>query len=125
MPEALAMTTASAGFRAGPMPQTPASHILWEQAAGDLARGTFTLLGLWGGSDACRMALLDPATMRIGILTLAGQRFPSVGRLHPPAQRLERAAADLFGLDPRGRPRHPAMARPRPLGRHPPARCRD
>ncbi|RUW98368.1 hydrogenase expression protein HypE, partial [Mesorhizobium sp. M2A.F.Ca.ET.037.01.1.1] len=54
-----------------------------------------------------------------------GGRYPSVGQLHPPALRLERAAADLFGLAPQGLPdtrrwldhgqwgiSHPLAARP-------------
>ena len=56
-------------------------------------------------------------------------RFPSVGRLHPPAIRLERALRDLFGLDPVGLPdrrpwldhgrwdlRHPLANEPKPQG---------
>ena len=50
--------------------------------------------------------------------------FPSVGALHPPAIRLERAIRDLFGLEPVGRARHAALARSRPLGRAPSARRR-
>ena len=30
--------------------------------------------------------------------------FPSLGRVHPPAIRLERAIKDLFGLEPQGAP---------------------
>lgn len=81
----------------------------WEQAAADLATGAGTLFGLWGDQNAAHMAILDPATPdatpdagRIRILTHPGPRFPSVARLHPPAQRLERAAADLYGLVPEG-----------------------
>ena len=40
----------------------------------------------------------------MGIASIEGlsEGFPSVGTLHAPAQRLERAASDLFGLVPQG-----------------------
>jgi Ni,Fe-hydrogenase III large subunit len=56
------------------------------------------MLSLWGDADTVHLAVLEDETA--GILTLAcpAGRFPSVGRLHPPALRLERAIRDLFGL---------------------------
>jgi Ni,Fe-hydrogenase III large subunit len=84
------------------MPRSVVSDAVWEQAAGDLARSAFTLLSLWGSDRAVHMALMDPETKAVGIVSLEGPSFPSVGRLHPPAQRLERAVADLFGLVPEG-----------------------
>jgi Ni,Fe-hydrogenase III large subunit len=63
----------------------------------------------------------------MGVISLdcRGGRYPSVGQHHPPALRLERAAADLFGLAPQGLPdtrrwldhgrwgvSHPLAARP-------------
>ena len=50
--------------------------------------------------------------------------FPSVGRLHAPAQRLERALRTSSAWCRRRRGRHAALARPRPLGRHAPPRRR-
>ena len=52
------------------------------------------------------MALLDEDAGDIGVVSLEcpDGRYPSVGLLHPPALRLERAAADLFGLMPEGLP---------------------
>ena len=52
------------------------------------------------------MALLDGNARDIGVVSLKcpDGRYPSVGLLHPPALRLERAAADLFGLLPQGLP---------------------
>ncbi|UCI09719.1 NADH-quinone oxidoreductase subunit C [Mesorhizobium sp. B1-1-8] len=52
------------------------------------------------------MALLDENAGNVGVVSLEcpDGRYPSVGRLHPPAIRLERAAADLFGLLPQGLP---------------------
>ena len=52
------------------------------------------------------MALLDEAARDFAVLSLACKtgRFPSVGRLHPPAIRLERTIHDLYGLLPEGAP---------------------
>jgi len=71
----------------------------WLQARTHLAAGEGTMLSLWGDSDAVHLAVL--ATGETAILTLAcpGRRFPSIGNLHPPALRLERAARDLYGLE--------------------------
>ena len=59
------------------------------------------------------MALLDEAG-EIAVVSLAcAERFPSVGRHHPPAIRLERTICDLFGLRGRWRARPAALARSR------------
>jgi Ni,Fe-hydrogenase III large subunit len=78
----------------------------WRELAHGLARGEATLLSLWGEADAVHMALLDEARTSLGVATLEcpDGGFPSVGALHPPAIRLERAARDLFGLTPEGAP---------------------
>lgn len=77
----------------------------WSLAAEQLAGGRWSLLGLWGEPDKVHMALLDEAR-DIGVISLdcRGGRYPSVGQHHSPALRLERAAADLFGLAPQGLP---------------------
>jgi Ni,Fe-hydrogenase III large subunit len=46
----------------------------------------------------------DAAAIRVLTLPCPDGRYPSVGRVHAPAIRLERAAADLFGLKPEGLP---------------------
>ena len=78
----------------------------WNLAAEQLAGGRWSLLGLWGEPGAVHMALLDEDARDIGVVSLKcpDGRYPSVGLLHPPALRLERAAADLFGLVPEGLP---------------------
>lgn len=77
----------------------------WNLAVEQLAAGRWSLLGLWGEPETVHMALLDEAR-EIGVISLPcpGGRYPSVGLRHPPALRLERAAADLFGLLPQGLP---------------------
>jgi Ni,Fe-hydrogenase III large subunit len=72
----------------------------WTDACRRIAAGEGTLLSLWGDADTIHLAVLEDGS--IGVLTLAcpAGRFPSVGRIHPPALRLERTVRDLFGLQP-------------------------
>jgi Ni,Fe-hydrogenase III large subunit len=76
----------------------------WKCAADRLAAGDARLLSLWGEPDAVHMGL--EAGTDIAVLSLAcpGKSFPSVGRVHPPALRLERTIRDLYGLRPEGCP---------------------
>jgi Ni,Fe-hydrogenase III large subunit len=78
----------------------------WRSISGQLADGYWCLLGLWGDTGAVHMAVLDDTQGRADIavvsLDCAGGRFPSVGALHPPAIRLERAIHSMFGLEPVG-----------------------
>jgi Ni,Fe-hydrogenase III large subunit len=78
----------------------------WRLVSGELAAGHATLLGLWGDAGAVHMAVLEQR--QAGILVVSMEcpdgRFPSVGALHPPAIRLERAIRSLFGLEPVGLP---------------------
>ncbi len=91
-------------FRTGTLQRHKMTRAQWEQAAGDAARGYVTLLSLWATRSAVHMALMEPNSRGVGILSLENRRaeFPSVARLHPPAQRLERSITDLFGLAPQG-----------------------
>ncbi len=76
----------------------------WEQAAARLQVGELALLGLWGEPRYVHMAVMERDTNGCTVLSVEcdGNRFPSVGRLHPPAIRPERAIRDLVGLDPVG-----------------------
>lgn len=81
------------------------SRQAWIAASAALAEGRLTLVSFWGETDRVHMAVLDEANA-LHHLTLpcpAGH-YPSVGQIHAPAIRLERAAADLFGLRPEGLP---------------------
>jgi Ni,Fe-hydrogenase III component G len=76
----------------------------WRHVTGAIAVGRATLLGLWGDSDATpavHMAIMAEATGEIAVLTLAcpAGTFPSVGALHWPAIRLERAIQSLYGFE--------------------------
>jgi Ni,Fe-hydrogenase III large subunit len=73
----------------------------WQDASTRLQSGELALLGLWGEPGLAHMALMERASHEFGVLTLAcdANRFPSVGRLHAPAIRLERTMRDLYGLE--------------------------
>jgi Ni,Fe-hydrogenase III large subunit len=90
-----------------PWPRLVVTEETWSRAADRLGRGALSLLGLWGEADQVHMAVADATDAEaIRVLTLhcPGRRYPSVGQRHAPAIRLERAAADLYGLQPEGLP---------------------
>ena len=89
-----------------PVPRAIVDAAGWRRAAEALRDGRVTLLGLWGDRAAVHMAVLDEPAGDFIVLSLdcASRRFPSVGALHPPAIRLERAIRDLFGLEAEGAP---------------------
>lgn len=89
-----------------PWPRAVVGADTWRLAARCMAETRLTLLDLWGERDRVHMALLDEQEAGVGIIShdCEGRRYPSVGRLHAPALRLERAAADLFGLIPEQSP---------------------
>lgn len=76
----------------------------WTAAADLLRAGEVTLLGLWGETGTIHMALGEDCDVGVLSLPCRDGHYPSVGRRHPPALRLERAARDLFGLEPDGSP---------------------
>jgi Ni,Fe-hydrogenase III large subunit len=88
-----------------PWPRAEVAPEAWEEAGRRLAGGALTLLGLWAEPARVHMAVLA-APSDVAVLTTACRDggFPSIGRLHPPALRLERAARDLYGVDPVGLP---------------------
>ena len=87
-----------------PWPRCVVEASTWERAIAGLVTGEMAMLGLWGESECVHMALIEAATNTIAILSLPCPQgvYPSVGRTHPPAIRLERAIHDLFGLVPEG-----------------------
>ena len=68
--------------------------------------GRWSLLGLWGEPTTVHMAIMDEDTAEIAVVSLdcPDRSYPSVGKHHPPALRLERTVGDLFGLTPQGSP---------------------
>jgi Ni,Fe-hydrogenase III large subunit len=85
-----------------PWPRAVVGRETWQRAIGLLQAGRCTLLGLWGEKAFVHIALADEGCTELGILSMAceGNSFPSVGQLHAPAIRLERAVRDLSGLEP-------------------------
>jgi Ni,Fe-hydrogenase III large subunit len=76
----------------------------WEDASAGLHAGGLALVALWGEPGCAHLAVMDRRSHDMRVLTLPGERFPSVGRWHPPAIRLERAMRDLHGLEAEGAP---------------------
>ena len=123
----------------------------WNALTEGLAGGAWTLLGLWGEAGMVHLAVYEaqinppqppfekgekreaPGEFIVASLPCPDGRFLSVGRWHPPAQRLERAIADLVGLQPVDAPdsrpwldhgrwpvSHPLGSATRPAGAMPP-----
>jgi len=92
-----------------PWPRFAVTPDVWRNVAGELAAGRATLLGLWGDAAAVptvHMAIIANGTADIAVVSLGcpAATFPSVGALHPPAIRFERAIASLYGFEPAGAP---------------------
>ena len=89
-----------------PWPRAVVGTHLWRFAANELAQGRLSLLGLWGEPSMVHMAIMDEDTTEIAIVSLdcPNRSYPSIGKHHPPALRLERAVNDLFGLPAEGLP---------------------
>src|SRR5690242_16837321 len=87
-------------------PRAAVDASIWEFAAGELGQGRWSLLGLWGEPSTVHMAILDQQAAAIAVVSLdcPDRHYPSVGRHHPPAIRLERTVKDLFGLSAEGSP---------------------
>ncbi|UPK06561.1 NADH-quinone oxidoreductase subunit C [Bradyrhizobium sp. 170] len=89
-----------------PWPRVVVDASVWTFAATELAHGRWSLLGLWGEPATVHMAIMDGQAAEIAVVSLdcPDRSFPSVGKHHPPALRLERTIHDLFGLSAEGAP---------------------
>jgi Ni,Fe-hydrogenase III large subunit len=85
-------------------PATTVDARAWSEAGQRLQSGTLSLLGLWGEPGIAHLAVLEDGRPRLMQLPCSDNRFPSLGRLHAPAIRLERAMRELYGLEPEGAP---------------------
>jgi Ni,Fe-hydrogenase III large subunit len=116
-----------------PWPRFIVHQQVWGALGEGLADGQWSLLGLWAdrpleSAPVVHMALLDRAgAIAVATVACPDGRFPSVGRVHAPALRLERTVRDLFGLEPEGCPDdrpwldHGRWAVRAPLGQREPA----
>jgi Ni,Fe-hydrogenase III large subunit len=89
-----------------PWPRARVGREIWQQATSMLAEGQCTLLALWGEKEFVHVALIDAEGNEPVILSFAcdEHHYPSIGRQHAPAIRLERSLRDLSGLEPEGLP---------------------
>jgi Ni,Fe-hydrogenase III large subunit len=106
MPTRIAMIGGQRIEHHRPWPRVVTDENGWRVASEALAAGDWTLLGLWGETDAVHLAVRDDGAGEIAVVTLPCPTgsFPSVGAQHPPALRLERAIGSLFGLRATGSP---------------------
>jgi len=83
-----------------PWPRYRLDRSQWDALIDRLSGADWTLLGLWAEAAEVHVALMDEAAREIAVASLAcpDGRFPSLSAARPSAQRLERAAQDLFGL---------------------------
>jgi Ni,Fe-hydrogenase III large subunit len=93
-----------------PWPRRRLTRNLWLDLATHLAIVDWALIGLWAEPGEVHAALLDAASGAVAVASLPCPEgsFPSLVGVRPGAQRLERAAQDLFGL------RADGLADPRP-----------
>ena len=86
-------------------PATTVDARAWSATGERLQSGELSLLALWGEPRLAHMAVID-ASGTPGVLHLpcSEGRFPSIGRVHSPAIRPERAMRELCGLDAEGAP---------------------
>ncbi len=112
-----------------PWPRCRVTREGWLQLIEELAGNNWTLLGLWAEPKAVHAAFREELAGDVAVFSLdcpAG-RFPSLSPVRPSANRLERAAHDLFGLtaerstDPRPWLDHDAWGVRRPLSGQPAA----
>lgn len=86
----------------GPLRRAIVDTSQWQDLTIELARSsTWSLLAHWAEPDAVHAAVLDSSDYTTAVVTLPcpTHRYPSIGRHHPPAIRLERAIRDLYGIE--------------------------
>jgi hypothetical protein len=76
----------------------------WRELIAMAAEGVYDLSGLWHDDGRVRMALSarEGRDRVIASIALENGAYPSVGAVHAPAVRLERAMRDLHGIKPVG-----------------------
>src|SRR3954452_12419077 len=79
---------------------------LWLDLGAGFADGRFDLLALFAEEALVHAVAFEPETQALAVASIVahGGRFPSLGTVHPPALRPERAILDRWGLLPDGSP---------------------
>lgn len=83
-----------------PWPRFRLTRPQWLDLDVHLTVADWVLIGLWAEPAEVHAAFLEPAEGAVAVASLPcpDRRFPSLASVRPGAQRLERAAQDLFGL---------------------------
>lgn len=83
-----------------PWPRHVVDQTGWLRVIREISKGRGDMLSLWSDGADVHMAMMDRESSDVGIVTIECPHgcFPSVGRMHPPALRLERAIRDIYGL---------------------------
>jgi len=110
-----------------PWPRYRVTREGWGQFIEELAGNAWSLVGLWGEPRKVHAAIREDLSGDIAVISLECPqgRFPSLSPVRPAANRLERAAHDLYGLtaerttDPRPWLDHDAWGVRRPLSDRP------
>lgn len=110
-----------------PWPRYRVTRDGWLQLIAELEGNAWSLLGLWGEPNAVHAAVREDLSGDVAVVSLdcPQGRFPSLSPVRPSANRLERAAHDLYGLtaerttDPRPWLDHDAWGVRRPLSDRP------
>lgn len=96
MPIDLSALTPVANHR--PWPRYEVEPAQWNAIGASLGKAEADLLALWAEPDFVHLAFRSLAAAPvIASLPVRDGAFPSVGKHHPPAIRLERTIADLYG----------------------------
>jgi Ni,Fe-hydrogenase III large subunit len=116
-----------------PWPRYVVGSDFWADMSEALGDGGGDLLALWADTAQVHLALRAEGLARPAVVSIDVKdgRFPSVGRHHAPAIRLERAVRDLYGYVPMNAPDrrpwldHGAWGVRAPLGEAHPSPRRD
>ena len=86
-----------------PWPRYEVDHAVFGEIGCVIGEGERELFGLWAEPGMVHMALRPIGEAPCVVSTaVIDDRFPSIGRWHAPAIRLERAIHDLYGYIPEG-----------------------
>ena len=85
-----------------PWPRYRVDETAWNATIRSLGSGSLSLMGLWGDVGEVHAAVLDGRDLSVISLPATKSAYPSIGAVHPPAIRLERTIADIFGLRAEG-----------------------
>jgi len=86
-----------------PRPRIVLSGDAWRDVVEAIVDGAASLLALWADELVHMAILVEGAVEVVSVAPIEG-RFPSVGKRHAPALRLERTLRDLHGLEPENCP---------------------